>query len=82
MNALLMEAAGKPALDPQGSLIDADMSAYYTWLNQQRLTGAKDSTFLAWFESGTEAIAIGPNFDRGSIVESPASLAEIVNRLL
>ena len=78
MNALLMEAANQPALDPQGSLIDADMGAYYTWLNQQRLTGAAQATFLAWFENGTEAIAIGPNFPPASRSD-PISLDSILN---
>lgn len=82
MNALLMEAVSKPMLDPQGSLIDADMGAYYTWLNQQRLAGAKEATFIAWFEAGTEAIAIGPNFDSGSVIEDPAGLGKIMGRLL
>jgi len=36
-------------LDPVGSLVDADMSAYYNWLNQQRLPGANQSSFLVWF---------------------------------
>ena len=41
MNELLSEAQRRPELDPQGSLVDADMGAYYTWLNQQRLSGRK-----------------------------------------
>src|SRR5260370_40612058 len=46
--------AGKirnPDLDPVGSLIDADMGAYYMWINQQRLSGAKEASFLVWFEN-------------------------------
>jgi hypothetical protein len=27
-------------------LIDADMGAYYNWLNQQRLPGVEQSSFL------------------------------------
>ena len=60
MNELLAEAQRKPELDPPGSLIDADMGAYYTWLNQQRLAGAEKSSFLVWFENHNEALAIGP----------------------
>ena len=63
MNELLAEAQRRPELDPQGSLVDADMGAYYTWLNQQRLSGAKEATFLAWFEDHEEAVAIGPGFE-------------------
>src|SRR5205807_9923554 len=46
MNEML--AAGREAsdLDPLGSLIDADMGAYYNWLNLQRLAGAEQSSFL------------------------------------
>ena len=43
-----------------GSLIDADMGAYYNWLNQQRLPGAEQSSFLVWFEGHSQALAIGP----------------------
>ncbi len=50
MKELLSEAQRQPTLDPAGSLIDADMGAYYTWLNQQRLSGAAESQFLAWFQ--------------------------------
>src|SRR5580658_7226999 len=49
MNELLAEHQRKPELDPEGSLIDADMGAWYTWLNQQRLPGEEKSAFLAWF---------------------------------
>ena len=45
MNELLAETQRRPELDPQGSLVDADMGAYYTWLNQQRLPGASRPPF-------------------------------------
>jgi len=35
------------------------MGAYYNWLNQQRLSGAAKSSFIAWFEGHETAIAIG-----------------------
>jgi hypothetical protein len=82
MNELLAEAKSKPELDPQGSVIDADMGAYYTWLNQQRLTGADQSGFLAWFEGGTEAVAIGPKFKRAFVSEAPVTLADIVSQVI
>lgn len=82
MNELLTEAAGNPELDPQGSVIDADMGAYYTWLNQQRLAGADQSRFLAWFENGTEAMAIGPKFNRASVSDTPINLADIVSQII
>ncbi|MFL6353731.1 MAG: hypothetical protein ACJ74Z_18035 [Bryobacteraceae bacterium] len=81
MNELLGEAKGTPELDPQASVIDADMGAYYTWLNQQRLPGADQSGFLAWFEGGTEAMAIGPKLQRALISEKPLTLADIVRQV-
>ncbi len=79
MNELLAEARGRPELDPRGSMIDADMGAYYTWLNQQRLAGAGQSNFVAWFEAGTEAVAIGPNFKRAAVSDTQVKLADIVS---
>jgi len=40
MNELLSAMSDRPDMDVAGSLIDADMGAYYNWLNQQRLPGA------------------------------------------
>jgi hypothetical protein len=60
MNELLMAEPTKPELDPMGSLIDADMGAFYMWLDEQRLPGAKQSSFLAWFEGHNQALIVGP----------------------
>ncbi len=81
MNELLAEHQRKPELDPGGSLIDADMGAYYTWLNQQRLPGEEKSGFLAWFEDHDEAVAIGPGFELGKRSDAAIELAELVARL-
>jgi len=81
MNVLLAEAQRKPELDPQGSLVDADMGAYYTWLNQQRLPGAEKATFLVWFENQPEAVAIGPRFARGKRSDDVIELRELVETL-
>ncbi|HXJ43940.1 MAG TPA: hypothetical protein VNH18_31935 [Bryobacteraceae bacterium] len=82
MNELLAETQRKSDLDPQGSLVDADMGAYYTWLNQQRLPGAEKSNFLVWFEDHTEAVAVGPAFEPGKTSEVPLELAALAARLL
>jgi hypothetical protein len=60
MNELLSNEATKLELDPMGSLIDADMGAFYMWLDEQRLPGAKQSSFLAWFEGHNQALVVGP----------------------
>jgi hypothetical protein len=79
---LLASSTSQLELDPRGSLVDADMGAYYTWLNQQRLSGADRSSFLTWFEGHQEALAIGPSFRRGVESNTSIELAELVGRLL
>lgn len=81
MNELLIETTRRPELDPQGSLVDADMGAYYQWLNQQRLPESENSAFLAWFEDHGQAVAIGPGIDRGKVFDSPMELAALVHKL-
>jgi hypothetical protein len=81
MNELLAEHQRKPELDPQGSLIDADMGAYYTWINQQRLPGDQKSAFLAWFEDHGEAVAIAPSQEPGKRSDAAIDLAELIARI-
>ena len=61
MNELLLNESANPELDAIGSLIDADMGAFYMWLDEQRLPGANHSSFLAWFEDHNQALVVGPN---------------------
>ena len=71
----------KPKPDPQGSLIDADMGAYYTWLNMNRLPGADQARFFAWYEEGSEAIAVGPGIAKGQTDNSKVELSALLARL-
>jgi hypothetical protein len=81
MNELLADTQRKPELDVQGSLVDADMGAYYTWLNQQRLEGSEQAAFLAWFEDHNEAVAIAPSLARGTESAEGVDLADLLKRL-
>ena len=82
MNELLSAAAIQPEVDVLGSLVDADMSAYYNWLNQQRLPGAAQSRFLVWFEGHNSALAIGPPMALGTVSDSEANLKKLLTWLL
>ena len=66
MSELLAPGTERPEPDSLGSLIDADMGAYYNWLNQQRLPGSEEAAFLAWFEDHNSAVVIGPSVPRGT----------------
>ena len=79
MNELLTKVSANPELDFVGSLVDGDMAAYYNWLNQQRLPGAEQSSFLVWFEGHSQALAIGPSMPRGTESSSPADLAQLLS---
>lgn len=77
MNAML--SGGKVAgTDPAGSLVDADLGAYYTWLNMRRLTGADQMRFLVWFEGHREAVMIGPGLPRGTTSDSPMDMHQLL----
>jgi hypothetical protein len=67
-------------LDPAGSLVDADMGAYYTWINLQRLSGADQSLFIAWAEGRREAVAIGPSFAPGTQSQANVSMVDILRQ--
>lgn len=78
MNELLSSGTGNSELDYAGSLVDGDMGAYYNWLNQQRLPGSENSTFLVWFEGHSQALAIGPGVSRGKSSNAVASLSDVL----
>jgi len=80
MNEMLSGA--KPgAPDPEGSLVDADMGAYYTWINMKRLPGAERLRFLVWFEGHREAIAIGPGLPHGTTSDSAMDMQQVLKLL-
>jgi hypothetical protein len=81
MNELIYGKQEHLELDYVGSLIDGDMGAYYNWLNQQRLSGAEQSSFLAWFENHNQAVAIGPSMSPGTTSAKPIDLKELVSTL-
>jgi len=82
MNELMAGGDSNPELDPTGSLIDADMGAYYQWINQQRLPGSGRSSFLVWFEGHSQALAIGPSLPRGTESNSAFDLQQLLSLAL
>jgi hypothetical protein len=67
--------------DAEGSLIDADMGAYYTWINQSRLPGADQSRFLVWFEDQRLACAISPTLPEGTTSSRPVSMRQVLEQM-
>lgn len=82
MNELLSNSNDKIEFDPVGSLVDADMAAYYHWINQQRLPGDNESAFLVWFENHSQALVVAPTLPRGANSNSSLDLSELLKLAL
>jgi hypothetical protein len=79
MNELLSSGDSNPELDFTGSLVDGDMGAYYHWINQQRLPGSEQSSFLVWFEGHSQALVIAPSLPRDTESNSVLDLRELLS---
>lgn len=81
-NAMVADAANPEDLDPDGSLIDADMAAYYAYLELKRLPDADRDRFRVWFEDHAQAFVAAPGVAAGSVDDSPIDMSELVSRIL
>ena len=81
MNDMLSRSTQSASPDFAGSFVDADMGAYYTWINMQRLSGADRSRFLAFSESRQQALAIGPGFPKGTTMSEPMQWNKLLSLL-
>lgn len=79
MNELLSAGTHRNGPDPEGSLMDADMGAFYAWIDQQRLSGADRSCFLVWSEAAGQAVAIGPSMSRGTVAGNTPTMGQILS---
>jgi hypothetical protein len=64
--------------DPGGSLIDADLVAYYTWLEMAELPDGGKAIFLAWFPGHHSAFLSGPGVPKNVMTKDSMT----VDRLL
>lgn len=81
MNDMLADVSPTATVDTAGSFVDADMAAYYTWINQQRLPGSEVAGFLAYSESRRQAVAIGPGLPKGTTMTKPLDLHKLLGLL-
>jgi hypothetical protein len=81
MNEMLSAKSRNPELDPAGSLIDADMGAFYLWIDQQRLMGHEDASLIAWFENHRQAIAIAPTLPRSTESNNPVDMHWLLSQV-
>lgn len=69
-------------LDPEGSLIDADMAAYYGYLDLMKLSGSAQSSILIWYEDHPQVFVAGPRIPRNTYTDSPCTIAGVFSDLL
>jgi hypothetical protein len=75
LNQLFDAATNVEVPDPEGSLRDADISAYYILLDLLRIADPAHITFLAWRETQGHAVLISPRAPAGHVEEAPLDLA-------
>lgn len=74
-NALLSQDVPR-SLDPEGSLRDAEIGAYYTWIDMSRITDPGKGSFVAWLEGSSLAVLIGAGTPAGAQSASAISLRQ------
>lgn len=72
----MFAAASASSLDPQGSFRDAEMGAYYAWIEMNRITSPGKLTFVAWIEDQSLAVIVGANAPSGTVCDTPMTLNE------
>jgi hypothetical protein len=78
MDELMSTRQETPVISPEGSLLDGDMGAFYTWINLQRLPGGAESRFLACYEGGHEALVVAPGIPKDTTSDSKCSLKDLL----
>ena len=78
MNELLSNYNSNPELDLTGSLIDADMGSDYNWINQQRLPGIRQSSFLVGLKIMGRPLQLDHRSPGGTASNSAADLGELL----
>jgi hypothetical protein len=65
-------------IDAEGSLLDAQMGAYYTWINLRRLRRPEQLRFLVWQQDSSQALMIGPGLPQGTSSTSSLTVRQLL----
>ena len=72
----MLRTADPQGVDPDGSLRDAEMGAYYTWIEMDRISTPGKNTFIAWAEGTTQAVLVGGSAPGGTRCDTALHLKE------
>jgi hypothetical protein len=75
LNQLFDAATNVEVPDPEGSLRDADISAYYILLDMLRIADPAHITFVAWRENHGHAVIVSPHAPTGHVDDAPLGLS-------
>ncbi|MEO7029955.1 MAG: hypothetical protein ABI147_11195 [Acidobacteriaceae bacterium] len=78
MDARLSHPDVEPPPDNSGSLVDAEMGSYLTYINLRRISGDTDALFLVWHEGYGQALLIGRDVPVGSQDTSRKRLEDLL----
>ena len=79
MDARFSHPELEPPPDYAGSLIDAEMGAYMSYLNLERLPGSRNASFLVWHEGYGQALLIGPDMPAGTVSTPPVQMGQLLS---
>lgn len=75
LNQLFDAATNVEVPDPEGSLRDADISAYYILLDMLSIADPSHITFLAWRENHGHAVIVSPRAPAAHVDDAPLTLS-------
>ena len=75
LNQLFDAATNVEVPDPEGSLRDADISAYYILLDMLRIADPAHITFVAWRENHGHAVIVSPRAPAAKVDDAPLDLS-------
>ena len=78
LNEMFSKSPSQIGFDPAGSLVDADFGAYTSWINLSRIANSDQARFFAWSQAHGQAIAIGPDFPRGTEAPDQIGVAQLL----
>lgn len=77
MNAMFAETE-PGGLDAEGALRDAEMGAFYSWIEMSRITAPGKLTFAAWVEGHPLAVVLGAGAAAGTTCSTPMTLTAAI----
>jgi hypothetical protein len=78
LNEMFAKSPARMVTDPAGSLVDADFGAYTSWVNLSRIAGSDQARFIVWSEAHGQAMAIGPDYPRGTEAPDRIDVAHLL----